>query len=50
MISIGMLKICGRSNSRPLELIFSECISNNVFQSKWKKRNVVLIHKKKDRQ
>ena len=50
MISIRMLKICGKSICRPLELIFSECISNGVFPSEWKKGNVVPIHKKNDRQ
>ena len=45
-----MLKICGKSICRPLELIFNECISNGVFSSEWKKGNVVPIHKKSDRQ
>ena len=50
MISIWMLKICGKSSCRPLELIFNECISNCVFPSEWKKGNVVPIHKKNDSQ
>ena len=50
MISIRMLKICGKSICRPLELIFNECISNGVFSSEWKKGNVVPIHKKNDTQ
>ena len=45
-----MLKICGKSICRPLELIFNECISNGVFSSEWKKGNVVPIRKKSDRQ
>ena len=48
MISIRMLKICGKSICRPLELIYNECISNGVFLSEWKKRDPVPIHKKND--
>ena len=50
MIGIRILKICGKSICRPLELIFNECISNGIFPSEWKKVNVVPIHKKNDRQ
>ena len=45
-----MLKICGKSICRPLKLILNECISNGVFPSEWKKRNVVPVHKENDRQ
>ena len=37
MVSIRMLKICGKFICRPLELISNECISNSVFPSEWKK-------------
>ena len=50
MISIRMLKICGKSICRPLELIFIKCILNNVFPSEWKKGSLVPIYKKNDRQ
>ena len=30
-----MLKTCGKSVCIPLELIFSECISNGLFPSEW---------------
>ena len=46
VISIRMLKICGKSICRPLELIFNEGISNDVFPSEQKKGNAVPIHKK----
>ena len=49
MISIRMLKICGKSICRPLELIFHECISNGIFPSERKNGNVVPIHKENDR-
>ena len=50
MVSIRMLKICGKSICRQLELIFNECVSNGGFPSEWKKGNVVPIHKKNERQ
>ena len=46
MISIRMLKICGNSIYKPLQLIFRSCIKNGKFPSEWKKANVVPVHKK----
>ena len=43
MISIQMLKICGKSICRPFELIFNEGRSNSVFPSEWKKGNVEFL-------
>ena len=50
MISIRMLKICGDSILKPLELIFKLCIENGKFPIKWKKANVVPAHKKNNKQ
>ena len=50
MIKIQILKSCGKSICRPLELIFNECILNLFSTSKWKNGNVVPIYKKNDRQ
>ena len=50
MISIRILKICGESISKPLELIFKTCLRNGRFPLEWKKANVVPIHKKGDKQ
>ena len=50
MISIGMLKRCGDSICKPLELIFKTCLRNGRFPLEWKKANVVPIHKKGDEQ
>ena len=50
---IGMLKICGESISKPLEIIFKCCIKNGQFPSEWKKavHNVMVpVHKKGDEQ
>ena len=50
MISIRMLKLCGDSICKPLELIFKMCLRNGRFPLEWKKVNVVPIHKKHDKQ
>ena len=49
-VSIRMLKICGSSIYKPLEMIFKQCIETSVFPSEWKKVNIVPIHKKGDKQ
>ena len=50
MISILILKMCGKPIRKPLELIFNECMSNGIFPSVWKKGNALPIHRKNDRQ
>ena len=50
MISIRMLKICGESISKPLEIIFKSCIEKAQFPSEWKKANVIPVQKKGDKQ
>ena len=45
-----MLKICGSSIYKPLEMIFKQCIGTGVFPSESKKGNIVPIHKKGDKQ
>ena len=49
-ISIRMIKICGKSICKPLQLIFSQCIDTGSFLLEWKKSNVVSVHKKGDKQ
>ena len=44
-----MLKICGSSIYKPLEMIFKQCIETGLFPSEWKKGNTVPIHKKGDK-
>ena len=41
-----MLKICGSSMYKLLEMIFKKCSETGVFSSEWKKTNIVPIHKK----
>ena len=50
MISICMLKLCGDSICKSLELIFKTCLRNGRFPLEWKKANVVPFHKKGDKQ
>ena len=45
-----MLKICGSTIYRPLEILFKEALSTDLFPSEWKKGNIVPIHKKGDKQ
>ena len=45
-ISIRMIKICGNSLCKALEMIFHSCIVKGEFPSEWKKANVVPVHKK----
>ena len=46
-LSVRVIKICGISLCKPLEIIFHKCINQGIFPSYWKKANVVPIHKKK---
>ena len=46
MISIRILKICGDSILKPLEISFKSCIESAKFPVEWKKDNVVLVHEK----
>ena len=49
-ISIRMLKICGNTICKPLELIFKHALSTGVFPSESKKGNIVPCYKKGDKQ
>ena len=46
MMSIHMLKICGKSIIKPLLIIFKKCPETGCFLNEWKKANVVPVHKK----
>ena len=50
MISMGMLKICGKSIIKPLLKIYKKCLEKGRFPNEWKKANVVPVHKKNDKQ
>ena len=48
-ISIRILKICDKSISKPLFIIFKNCIDKGYFPKKWKKANVIPIYKKNEK-
>ena len=50
ILSIRMLKLCGESIYKPLNLIFKSCLKTGQFLSEWKKANVVPVFKKGDKQ
>ena len=50
MISTRMLKICGKSIIKPLLINCKKCLEKVCFPNKWKKANVVPVHKKNDKQ
>ena len=49
-ISIWMLKLCGDTISKPLELIYKQALITGTYPSDWKKGNIVPVHKKCDKQ
>ena len=46
IISIRMLKICGKSITKSLLIIYKKCLEKACFPNEWKKANVVSVHKK----
>ena len=44
--SIRMIKICGKSLCKALEMILKSCIIKREYPSEWKKTNVIPVHKK----
>ena len=45
-ISIRMIKMGGDSLSKPLAIIFKNCIAKGIFPHSWKKANVIPVFKK----
>ena len=50
MISLRMIKLCGISICKPLEIIFQNCLHLGKFPSEWKKANAVPTFQKGDKQ
>ena len=48
--SIPMIKPCASSISKPLYLIFRNCLETELFPKEWKKANIFPVHKKGDKQ
>ena len=45
-ISICMMKICASSISKPLVILFRNCLKSECSPKEWKKANIVPVHKK----
>ena len=45
-ISIRIIKLCASSISKPLHLIFRNCLEIEPFPKEWKKANIIPTHKK----
>ena len=45
-----MLKICGNSIYKPLEIIFRQALLTGIYPLDWKKGNIVPVQKKRDKQ
>ena len=41
-----MLKLCGKSICKPLDLIYQSCIKHGEFRTEWKKANVIPVRQK----
>ena len=50
MLSNQMINLCGNSICKSLSIIFSHCLNEGKFPHEWKKANVVLVHKKGNKQ
>ena len=48
-ISVRMIKLCDKALVFPLKLIFENFLRQGLFPEKWKKVNVVLVHKKNEK-
>ena len=48
--SIRTIKLCGKSAVELLSMIFNNCIDTDTFPDIWKRFNIILVHKKGDKQ
>ena len=49
-LSVCMIKLCASSISKPLHLIFRNCLETKSFPKEWKKANITPVHEKGDKQ
>ena len=45
-----MIKLCNKSITPAISLIYKNCINSEIFPNIWKKSNVVPVRKKGDKQ
>ena len=48
--NIRMIKMCNESLVRPLSIIFQNSLNSSIYQSTWKKANVIPVHNKDDKE
>ena len=48
-ISIRMIKMCDESITPPLKIIFDTALKSGIYPDKWKRANVVPVHKKESK-
>ena len=49
-ISVRMSKLYATSISKTLHILIDNSVTNEYFPNEWKKANVILVHKKGDKQ
>ena len=49
-ISIRMMKLCNLTVTKPLSIIYKNCLQQGVFPDEWKKGNIIPVHKKNSKQ
>ena len=49
-ISIRMIKICKSSVSKPMEILFRNCLESECFPKEWKKADIIPVYKENDKQ
>ena len=49
-ISVRMIKMCGSSIIKPLQLLFNNCVELGVFPNIWKMANVLPVQTKNSKQ
>ena len=48
-ISIRMIKMCDETIALPLKIIFDTALKSGSYPDKWKRANVVPVHKKESK-
>ena len=49
-ISIRMIKICDKSLTKPLIILFKNSTKSSYYPDIWKRSNIIPVHKKNDKQ
>ena len=48
-ISIRMIKVCDKSLSKPLIILFKTLMKSSYYPDIWRRSNVIPVHKKNDK-